>query len=57
MKTQSMAYLSNGSEHMYWILDREGEVHLIWDLWISGLQECKGSGFFPKSGRAGTNFS
>ena len=31
---------------MYWILDIEGEVHTIWDLWISGLQECKGNGFF-----------
>ena len=28
------------------ILDLEGEVHSIWDLWISGLQECKGNGFF-----------
>jgi hypothetical protein len=31
---------------MYWILDLEGEVHSIWDLWISGLQKCKGNGFF-----------
>jgi hypothetical protein len=22
-------------------LDLEGGVHLIWDLWRSGLQECK----------------
>ena len=46
MKSQSIAYLLNGSEHIYWIWDLEGEVHSIWDLWISGLQECKGNGFF-----------
>ena len=51
MKSQSIAHLLNGSEHVYWILDLEGEVHSIWDLWISGLQECKGNGFF-KVGRA-----
>ena len=32
MKSQSIAYLLNGSEHIYCILDLEGEVHLIWDL-------------------------
>ena len=46
VKSQSIAYLLNGSEHVYWILDLEGEVHSIWDLWISGLQECKGNSFF-----------
>jgi hypothetical protein len=45
MKSQSFAYLLNESEHIYWILDLEGEVHSTWDLWISGLQECKGNGF------------
>ena len=30
---------------MYWILDLEGEVHSIWDVWISGLQECHDNGF------------
>ena len=55
MKSQSIAYLLNGSEHIYWILDLEGEVHSIWDLWISGLQECKGNGFF-EVGRAGSSF-
>ena len=45
-KSQLIAYLLNGSEHIYWSLDLEGEVHSIWDLWISGLQECKGNGFF-----------
>jgi hypothetical protein len=55
MKSQSIAYLLNGSEHTYWILDLEGEVHSVWDLWISGLQECKGNGFF-EGGRMGSNF-
>ena len=27
MKSQPIAYLLNGSEHIYWILDLEGEVH------------------------------
>ena len=45
MKPQSIAYLFNESEHTYWILDLEGEVHSIWDLWISGLQECKDHDF------------
>jgi hypothetical protein len=45
MKSQSIAYLLNGSEHIYWIWDLEGEVHSIWDVWISGLQECKGDDF------------
>ena len=39
MKFKSIAYLLNGSEHIYWIWDLEDEVHLIWNLWISGLQE------------------
>ena len=50
-KSQSIAYLLNGSEHIYWILDVEGEVHSIWDLRVSGLQECKSYGFFQN--RAG----
>ena len=45
MKFQSIVYLLNESEHMYWILDLEGEVHSIWDLRISGLQKCKSNGF------------
>ena len=32
MKSQSIANLLIGSAHVYWILDREGEVHSIWDL-------------------------
>ena len=48
MKPQSIAHSLNGSEHIYiyWILYLEGEVHLIWDLWVSGLQECKSNEFF-----------
>ncbi len=34
---QSIIQLFNGSEDIYWILDLEGEVYLIWDLWIRGL--------------------
>ena len=55
MKSQSIAYLLNGSEHIYWIWDLEGEVHSIWDLWITGLQECKDNGFF-EVGWADNNF-
>ena len=29
MKSQSIAYLLRGSEHLYWILDIEDEVHSI----------------------------
>ena len=46
MKSQSIAYLLNGSEDIDWILDLEGALHSILDLWISGLQKCKGNGFF-----------
>ena len=55
MKSESIAYLLNGSEHIYWILNLEGEMHSIWDLWISGLQECKGNGFFEVR-RMGNSF-
>jgi hypothetical protein len=52
VKSQSIACLLNGSEHIYWILDLEGKVHSIWDLWISGLQECKCNGFSESGWRA-----
>ena len=29
--------------YIYWILDLEDEVQSIWNLQISGLQECKGN--------------
>ena len=32
IKCQLIAYLLNGSEHTYWTLDLEGEVHSMWDL-------------------------
>ena len=32
MKSKSIAYLLNGSAHICWILDLEGEVHSIWGL-------------------------
>ena len=46
MKSQSIAYLLNGSEHIYWILDLEYEMHSIWIIRTSGLQECKGNFIF-----------
>ena len=55
MSPQSVAYLLNGSEHLQWILDLEDEVHSIWYLWKSGLQECKGNGF-SNSGGGGISF-
>ena len=42
-KSQSIAYLLNGSDHRCWILNIENEVHSIWVIWICGLQECKGN--------------
>jgi hypothetical protein len=54
-ESQSIAYLLDESEHLSWILDLEGEVHSIWDIYISGLQECKGNGCF-EVGRACINF-
>ena len=39
------------------MLDLESEVHATRNLWISGLQECKGNGFFSKSGRWATILS
>ena len=46
IKSRWIAHILNGSEQIYWVLDLEGEVHSIWELWISGLQECKGNGLF-----------
>ena len=45
IKSQSIFYLLNESEYIQWILNLEGEVHSIWDLWMSGLNICKGNGF------------
>ena len=40
-KSQSIAYLLNGSKHIHWILDLENEVYSIWvtmDKWPSRMQ-------------------
>jgi len=55
VKYQLIAYSLNGSEHIYWILDLEDEVHSIWAIWTSGLDEWKGI-FFSKSGIVGSSF-
>ena len=39
-KSLSIAYLLYGSEHIYWILDLENEVHSM-VIWTSGLQQCR----------------
>ena len=44
MKSQSITYL-------------QSEVHSIWDLWTSGLQECHGQCFFSKVGWGRQQFS
>ena len=41
--------LLDGNEHIYWILDLQSEVHLIWDLRVSGLQECKSNELFQNT--------
>ena len=46
MKMQSFAYLLNVSEHIHRILDLEDEVHSMWVIWTSGLQECNGNFIF-----------
>jgi hypothetical protein len=56
MKTKSIVYLLIGSAHIYWIIDLEGEVHSIWDLYSIGLQECKGNVSF-EVWRGGQQFS
>ena len=41
IKSQSLAYLLNESEHIYWTLDLEDEMHSIWMMYTSGLQQSK----------------
>jgi hypothetical protein len=55
MKSQSVVELPTRSAHIHWILNLEGEVHSIWELWSSNLQECKGN-IFLKLGGAGNMF-
>ena len=45
-KSQLIVYLLNESEHIYWILDLEDEVHSMWVIWTSGLEKCKGDFIF-----------
>ena len=45
-KSQSIVYLLDGSEHIYWILDLQDKVYSVWDLWTHDLQESKGNDFF-----------
>ena len=49
------AYLLNGSEHIYWILDLEGEVHSIWDLGKMAFKKAR-TMIFLKSDRQATIF-
>ena len=49
MKAQSIAYLLSESEHIYWILYLEVEVHSKWVLWLSRMQ----GQLFLRSGRVG----
>jgi hypothetical protein len=55
MKSKSISYLFNESEDRYWILDLEGEVHSIWDLYISAFENARAL-VFPKSGGRATIF-
>ena len=45
LKSQSIAYLLNGSKYIDWSSDLEGEVHSIWDSWISGRQDARATVF------------
>ena len=54
MRSQSIYCLLSGSACMYWILDPESELHSIWDLWTSALQECKAFFLFRKLGGVGS---
>jgi hypothetical protein len=59
MKSHSIAYLLNKSEHTYWILDLRGEAHSIYMGFVVKrplFQECKGNVFF-KVGRGRHQFS
>ena len=49
--------LLSGSEHIYWILDLEDEVHSIWIIWTNGLQECKNNFIFQSRVEWATFFS
>ena len=42
MTSQSIAYLLDEGERIYWIVDLDNEMHPIWVIWTSGLQESNG---------------
>ena len=46
MKSQSIPGLLSGSEHMYWILGLEVEVHSIWFLWTRRPSRMQVQRFF-----------
>jgi hypothetical protein len=50
IESQWIVNLPNESEHVYGILNLEGEVHPTWDWWRSELQEYKGNGFSKSDG-------
>ena len=54
MKSQSLVYLLS-EVHINRILNLEGEVHSIWNLQTSGLQECKDN-IFLNLDRVENNF-
>ena len=56
MTSQSIAYILNESEHIYWILDLGDEVHSLWVIWTSRLQECKGNFIFRSQVERTTSF-
>ena len=45
MTPQSIAHSLNGSEHTYWNLYLEGEVHSIWDLGVSAFKNAREMSF------------
>ena len=36
-KSQSIAYLLNEREHIYWTLDLDNEIFSIWVIWTNNL--------------------
>ena len=50
--TSGMISQLSGSEHQYWILGLEREVHSTWFNGQSGLEECMGNFFRSGTGHA-----
>ena len=46
MKSQSISYLLNGSEHIYWILDIESEGHSMWVVLTRAFRNASAILFF-----------